>query len=109
MSDADDLQIIVDDFEETVKPAETYNDAVNKSRVSTPQAQIDTDFEYGVQDTKWEVVALINNNLFAYKSANNIVITDVQAVQDSREITVSVDTGQSTRPPAGYCHLHARY
>ena len=101
MSDADDLQIIVDDFEETVKPAETYNDAVNKSRVSTPQAQIDTDFEYGVQDTKWEAVALINNNPFAYKSANNIVITDVQAVQNSREITVSVDTGQSTRPPAG--------
>ena len=101
MSDSDDLQIIVDDFEETVKPAETYNDAVNKSRVSTPQAQIDTDFEYGVQDTKWEAVALINNNPFAYKSANNIVITDVQAVQNSREITVSVDTNLSTRPPAG--------
>ena len=101
MSDSDDLQIIVDDFEETVKPAETYNDAVNKSRVSTPQSQIDTDFEYGVQDTKWEAVALINNNPFAYKSANNIVITDVQAVQNSRQITVSVDTNLSTRPPAG--------
>ena len=29
MSDTDRLQIIYDDFEETVKPAETYHDAVN--------------------------------------------------------------------------------
>ena len=101
MSDTDKLQIIYDDFEETVKPAETYHDAVNKSKVSNPQSQIDTDFEYGTQDTKWEVLAMINNNPFAYKSQDQIVITDVQAVNNSREITVSVDTNQSTRPAAG--------
>ena len=101
MSDTDRLQIIYDDFEETVKPAETYHDAVNKSKVSNPQSQIDTDFEYGTQDTKWEGLAMINNNPFAYKSQDQIVITDVQAVNNSREITVSVDTNQSTRPAAG--------
>ena len=101
MSDTDKLQIIYDDFEETVKPAETYYDAVNKSKVSTPQSQMDTDFEYGTQDTKWEGLAMINNNPFAYKSASTIVITDVQAVQGSREITVSVNTTLSTRPAAG--------
>jgi len=101
MSNTDKLQIIYDDFEETIKPAETYHDAVNKSKVSNPQSQIDTDFEYGTQDTKWEGLAMINNNPFAYKSSNQIVITDVQAVQNSREITVSVDTNQSTRPTAG--------
>ena len=50
MADDDQLQIIYDDFEETVKPAETYNDAVNKSKMSQPESQIDTDFEYGTQD-----------------------------------------------------------
>ena len=101
MSDTDKLQIIYDDFEETIKPAETYMDAVNKSKVAQPQSQIDTDFEYGTQDTKWEALAMINNNPYAYKSQDPIVITDVQAVQNSREITVSVDTNLSTRPVAG--------
>ena len=101
MSDTDKLQIIYDDFEETVKPAETYFDAVNKQRMSQPQSQIDTDFEYGTQDTKWEALAMINNNPFAFKSQDAIVITDVQAVQNSREITVSVNTSLSTRPAAG--------
>ena len=101
MSDTDQLQIIVDDFEETIKPSETYNDAVNKSKVSNPQSQIDTDFEYGTQSTKWEALSMINNNPFAYKSENAITITDVQAVQNSRSITVSVNTGVSTRPAVG--------
>ena len=101
MSDTDKLQIVYDDFEETVKPAETYFDAVNKQRVSTPQSQMDTDFEYGTQDTKWEGLAMINNNPFAYKSAAPIIITDVQATQNSRDIVVSVNTSLSTRPAAG--------
>jgi len=101
MSDTDKLQIVYDDFEETVKPAETYFDSVNKQRMSQPQSQIDTDFEYGTQDTKWEALAMINNNPFAYKSQNPIVITDVQAVQGSREVTVSVNTSLSTRPLPG--------
>jgi hypothetical protein len=36
-------------------------DAVDKLRVSTPQALIDTDFEYGIQPTKWETLSLQNN------------------------------------------------
>jgi len=101
MSDTDKLQIIYDDFEETIKPAETYMDAVNKQRVAQPQSQIDTDFEYGTQDTKWEALAMINNNPFAYKSQDPIIITDVQATQGSRKITVSVNTSLSTRPNVG--------
>ena len=100
MSDTDQLQIVVDDFEETFKPSETYNDAVNKSRTSQPESQIDTDFEYGVQDTKWEALSMINNNPFAYKSSTIIEINDVQAVEDSREITVTC-VNASDRPAAG--------
>ncbi|QPB08154.1 virion structural protein [Synechococcus phage S-H9-1] len=101
MADDDQLQIVIDDYEEVVRPSETYHDAVNKAKVSQPQSQIDTDFEYGTQDTKWESLAMINNNPFAYKSQDPIVITDVQATNDSREIVVSVNTSLSTRPAAG--------
>lgn len=37
------------------------SDAVGKLRISNPQALIDTDFEYGLQGTKWEVLELVNN------------------------------------------------
>ena len=97
MADDDQLQIIYDDFEETVKPAETYNDAVNKSKMSQPESQIDTDFEYGTQDTKWEALAMINNNPFAYKSQDAITITEIQTTSGSREMAVSC----STPPAAG--------
>jgi hypothetical protein len=41
-------------------------DPVDKLRVSTPQALIDTDFEYGQQPTKWESINLQNNRQGAY-------------------------------------------
>ena len=98
MSDTDKLQIIVDDFEERIEPAEAYHDSVNKMRVSNPQSQIDTDFEYGTQGTKWESLTMINNNPFAYKSETTIAITEIQAGANSnnlREFEVS-----AASPPA---------
>ena len=101
MSDTDKLQIIYDDFEETVKPAETYHDAVNKSRISQPQSQIDTDFEYGTQSTKWESLSMINNNPFAYKSEEVLAVTQMEAFEDSKTIRVSINTGITPLPSAG--------
>jgi len=95
MSDTDQLQIIVDEYEEVVKPSETYHDAVNKSKISQPQSQIDTDFEYSTQDTKWESLAMINNNPFAYKGLDPISVSDAQVTTNSRKVTVS-----ATNPPA---------
>ena len=36
------------------------SDAVGRFRVSNPESLIDTDFEYGVQGTKWETLELVN-------------------------------------------------
>ena len=41
-------------------------DPVDKLRVTTPQALIDTDFEYGTQPTKWESIGLQNNRQSCY-------------------------------------------
>ena len=66
MNSTDKLSIIVDETEELFRPSETLQDPVGKFRVSQPQALIDTDFEYGVQSTKWETLALVNNRPSAF-------------------------------------------
>ena len=101
MSSTDKLQIVYDDFEETFQPAETYHDSVNKLRISQPQSQMDTDFEYGTQSTKWEGLAMINNNPFAYKGDTPYAVTDVQVTTNSKVVTVSVNTLLTPLPAAG--------
>jgi len=61
MSASDELQFIIDAEEQQFIPAEQYRDPVDKLRVSTPQALIDTDFEYSVQPSKWEAIQYIWN------------------------------------------------
>ena len=34
-------------------PTEVLYDPTNKLRTSSPQSLIDTDFEYGIQNSKW--------------------------------------------------------
>ena len=66
MNATDKLQIVIDEYDEKFTPSETYLDPINKLRTSTPQSLIDTDYEYSIQTTKWEQLALTNNQPFAY-------------------------------------------
>jgi hypothetical protein len=53
-------------------------DPVGKIRVSTPQALIDTDYEYGPQPTKWESLSLQNNrNSVYYIPQSPLTITSI--------------------------------
>ena len=61
MNANDKLAIIVDEVAETTTFTEPLLDAVNKLRVAPPQSLIDTDFEYGVQGSKWEALVLTAN------------------------------------------------
>ena len=103
MSSTDKLQIIVDEYEESFVPAEAYKDPVNKFRVSSPQALIDTDFEYGTQVTKWENLAMINNRPFSFSSSVGITgIGTITLPTNSRTVTVIVGaSGTSTVPGIG--------
>ena len=47
-------------------PAPGQQDPVGKMRISSPQALIDTDFEYGQQPTKWESISLQNSRQSCY-------------------------------------------
>ena len=55
-SSTDKIAILYEETNELMYPAEVMKDSVNKLKTSTPQAMIDTDFEYGTQPTKWESI-----------------------------------------------------
>jgi hypothetical protein len=89
MSSTDKLQIIVDEYDEKISPSETFMDPVGKMRVSTPQALIDTDFEYGTQPTKWETTTLLNNRPSVFYDATApYTITNVTG-NGTRTVTVT--------------------
>ena len=72
------LQIFKDELEVEIKPNFTYQDPVEKLRVSTPQAMIDTDFEYSLQASKWESVGLTNNMPSVFVASNEPAFTNDQ-------------------------------
>lgn len=81
-----------------------FIDPVTKLRVSNPQNLIDTDFEYGLQPTKWETIELINNTpSFFSKSGDTTIpnIISMNTIQGSREVTVTtgLDHGLSVGIP----------
>ena len=88
----DDLQIFLDIQEDKIDFSETFVDPVSKLRVSNPQNLIDTDFEYGLQPTKWETVELVNNIPSFYSNSSDYSIKgviSVRSVQGSENITVT--------------------
>ena len=81
----------------TFTPTEVLYDPTNKLRTSSPQSLIDTDFEYGVQNSKWESVGLINNRPFAYP--NPTALTNISSITqnaNSRTVTVALSTVSAT-------------
>jgi len=97
MLSTDKLQITIDEYDEKFSPSESFQDPVNKFRVSTPQALIDTDFDYGTQISKWENLTLINNRPFAYPSSVGVTgIGTMTLPTSSRTVTVAL----SGTPPS---------
>jgi len=92
MSASDSIQIFLDKQEQKVDFSETFTDPVSKLRVSNPQNLIDTDFEYGLQPTKWETVELVNNvpSFFASNTTYSIAdVTSVTTTTNTENIIVS--------------------
>ena len=95
------MPVWTDGFDRTdggsqIKPVAEYQDSVNKMRVSMPQSLIDTDFEYGLQTTKWDFTTLINNRPTLFYDATSIIIVTAIARTAARTITVTT----TLAPPA---------
>lgn len=68
-----------------------FIDPVTKLRVSQPTNLIDTDFEYGLQPTKWETVELINNTPSFFSKSGDTTIPNIVSITTNagtREIIV---------------------
>jgi len=68
-----------------------FIDPVTKLRISQPENLIDTDFEYGLQPTKWETVELINNTPSFFSKSGDTTIPNIVSIttnDGTREITV---------------------
>jgi len=82
-------------------PAPGNQDPVGKLRVSTPQALIDTDFEYGTQPTKWESIALQNNRQSVYYIAQQPVTGITSIAGDGSTATLTILTNNTTNVGVG--------
>jgi hypothetical protein len=98
MSSTDKLQIFVTEENEKIRPYDFGTDAIERMRVSNPQALLDADFEYGLQPTKWAGYGTVRGYPSAYELPGidlvaNIVTTDFQTTSTTNSlITVGFTT-----------------
>lgn len=96
MSDTDELQIFIEADGQEFTPAEPYIDAVSKFRVTNPQNLIDTDFEYGLQSTKWETLELVKNipTFYNRNGDDSLDVISITRTINSDIIDVTTTTDQ---------------
>lgn len=57
----DEISIFIEEQYQLVRTWHDFGtDAIERQRVANPQSQIDADFEYGLQGTKWQGFELVN-------------------------------------------------
>jgi len=61
MNASDSLAIYIETESQYIRPWPFGTDAVERMRTSNPQSLIDADFEYGLQNTKWQSLSLNND------------------------------------------------
>jgi|688.fasta_scaffold03066_8 hypothetical protein len=92
MSASDKLQIFVEKDNQSFEPSETFVDPVSKLRISQPENLIDTDFEYGLQSTKWETLELVKNipTFYSRTGDTSFSITSMSTINGSDLVTVEL-------------------
>ena len=103
MSSTDELQIFIEDIIHgmRVRPNDIAVDAVERMRTSNPQSLIDADFEYGLQNTKWQQLGLNRNYPSFYEQPGaDLPVTAISGdgATPYSTVTVSVTSGA---PPVG--------
>ena len=74
----DNIQIFVEGKEQIVRMNSIATDAMERQKVGIPQSMLDADFEYGLQPTKWQAIALMRNYPSIYEiPGSDIPVTNV--------------------------------
>ena len=102
----DDISIFVEEAYQLVRTWNDFGtDAIERQRVANPQSQIDADFEYGLQGTKWQGYELVNQYPSIYeRPGEDLDIDDIVTNNASPSlITVTTNTahGLSENDPIG--------
>jgi len=79
-SNNDVLQVYTEEEAVRFEPDEALLDPVHKLRVSQPNTLIDTDFEYGLQATKWESLERVNDVPSFYSALGDTPLTTVATI-----------------------------
>lgn len=107
MSDDDELLILVEDERKglTVRPYEAAVDSIERIKVSQGEALIDADFEYGLQDSKWQNVGFNSNYpSFSEGTGNPLVLEGAGSLITTNGATpsiITVNVAPGTALPAG--------
>jgi hypothetical protein len=103
MLDTDELNIYIEDERHGLKarPYDFGTDAIERIRVANPQSLIDADFEYGLQNTKWQSIGLNRNipSFFEFPGPA-LIATDITSGGTATYSTMTV-TVASGAPAAG--------
>ena len=97
MSSTDKLQIFIESDQQQFEPSPTLLDPVSKFRVSQPENLIDTDFEYGLQSTKWETLEMVKNipTFFSRTGDSELNVVSITTVNGSDSVTVETSEAHS--------------
>ena len=83
---------------------EAMLDPVNKLRVSNPENLIDTDFEYGLQSSKWETLQTVLNIPTIFSQSGDVPLeqlTSITTTANSKQVkvTTTANSGLSLGDP----------
>ena len=100
----DQISIFVEEAYQMVRAWNDFGtDAIERQRVANPQSQIDADFEYGLQATKWQGFELVNQYPSVYEiPGSELTISDItsdNAVPSLITVTTSGSHGLSVNDP----------
>ena len=90
MASTDNLQIFIEQDVVRFEPADPQLDPVSKIRISQPNTLIDTDFEYGLQGSKWETLERMNEVPSFHSLAGDAPLNNIIDVQVNGTLLVSV-------------------
>jgi hypothetical protein len=97
VSNASPLPVAVSTVPVTsVQPGDAQRDPVGKFKVSQPTTLLDTDFEYGPQDLKWESLNLVQNRPSFFGKSTPAVTFTLTALSGGNQAPYSVITGTTS-------------
>lgn len=104
LSANDKLAIYVESRDLQTRPWDFGQDAIGRARTGNPESLIDADFEYGLQNTKWENVSTTNNIPSFYEDVGADLVYNtngyVTLLAGDDLITSNVDTSVRFQNPS---------